>query len=101
VAVDPSSKFAYVVNRQDNTVSMFTIDPTTGSLTPNTPFTIATGQQPFGIVVDPSGGFAYVTNQAGNTVSIYTLSSNGTLTAAGTAATGSDPIAVAIIAGRR
>src|SRR6202044_3507908 len=36
VAVDPTSRYAYVVNRQDDTVSMFTIDPTTGNLTPNT-----------------------------------------------------------------
>jgi YVTN family beta-propeller protein len=56
--VDPTSKFAYVVNRQDNTVSMFTIDSSTGNLTPNTPATVATGSQPFRIVVDPSGKFA-------------------------------------------
>src|ERR1700723_2456757 len=96
VTVDPSSKFAYVVNRDDNTVSMFTINPTTGSLTPNTPPTIATGQEPFGIVVDPSGNFAYVSNQNSASVSIYTLNGDGTLTIAGTAATGTDPIALAV-----
>jgi 6-phosphogluconolactonase len=96
VAVDPSSKFAYVVNRLDNTVSMFTINPTTGSLTPNTPPTIATGQEPFGIVVDPSGNFAYVSNQNSASVSIYTLNGDGTLTTAGIAATGTDPIALAV-----
>jgi 6-phosphogluconolactonase (cycloisomerase 2 family) len=96
VAVDPSSKFAYVVNRDDNTVSMFTINPTTGRLTPNTPPTIATGQEPFGIVVDPSGNFAYVSNQNSSSISIYTLNGDGTLTAAGTAATGTDPIALAV-----
>ena len=96
VAVDPSSKFAYVVNRIDNTVSMFTINPTTGSLTPNTPPTIATGQQPFGIVVDPSGKFAYVTNQDSGSLSIYTLNSDGTLNATGTAAAGNDPITLAV-----
>jgi 6-phosphogluconolactonase len=101
VAVDPSGKFAYVVNRQDNTVSMFTIDPSTGSLTPNTRATITTGTQPFCIVVDPSGKFTYVTNQIGNSVSIYTLNADGTLTAAGTAATGNDPIWMAITAAAR
>jgi 6-phosphogluconolactonase len=96
VAVDPTSKFAYVVNRQDNTVSMFTIDPSTGNLTPNTPATIATAEQPFRIVVDPSGNFAYVTNQDSASISIYTLNKDGTLTAAGTAATESDPVSMAI-----
>lgn len=96
VAVDPASKFAYVVNRQDDTVSMFTIDSSTGNLAPNSPATIATGAQPFCIVVDPSGKFAYVTNQNSASVSIYTLNEDGTLTAAGTAATGNDPIWMAI-----
>jgi|HubBroStandDraft_1064217.scaffolds.fasta_scaffold00233_11 6-phosphogluconolactonase len=97
VAVDPSSKFAYVVNRDDNTVSMFTINPTTGILTPNAPPTIATGQEPFGIVVDPSGKFVYVSNQNSSSLSVYTLNGDGTLTAVGTAATGTDPIALAVI----
>jgi|HubBroStandDraft_1064217.scaffolds.fasta_scaffold03802_5 6-phosphogluconolactonase len=96
VAVDPSSTFAYVVNRIDNTVSMFTINPTTGSLTPNTPPTIATGQEPFGIVVDPSGKFAYVSNENSASLSIYTINSDGTLTVAGTAATGSAPLTLAV-----
>ena len=69
VAVDPSSKFAYVVNRGDNTLSMYVINSSTGDLTANG--TIATGTEPFAVVVDPSGKFAYVTNESGS-VSIYT-----------------------------
>jgi 6-phosphogluconolactonase len=96
VAVDPSSKFAYVVNRNDNSVSQYTIDSSSGSLMPNTPATIATGTQPWRIMVDPTGKFAYVTNQGNASLSIYTLNSDGTLTAAGTASTGNDPVSVAI-----
>ena len=96
VAVDPSSKFAYVVNRIDNTISMYTIDSSSGNLTPNTPATIATGAQPWRIIVDPTGKFAYVTNQGNASLSIYTLKSDGTLTAIGTAPTGNDPVSVAI-----
>lgn len=33
IAVDPQGKFAYVTNHCDNTISMYTIDLTTGSLT--------------------------------------------------------------------
>ncbi len=95
VAIDPSSKYAYVVNRQDDTVSMFTIDSSTGNLTPNTPATIATGAEPFRIVVDPSGKFAYVVNEGG-TASIYTLNSDGTLTAAGTVTNGGTPVSMTI-----
>ena len=96
VAVDPSSKFAYVVNRNDNTVSMFTIDPSSGNLTPNTPAIIATGEQPWRMTIDPSGKFAYVTNQDSDSISIYSVNENGTLSAAGTAATGNNPVSVII-----
>ena len=96
VAVDPSGKFAYVVNRSDNTISMFIIDPGSGNLTPNEPANIATGKQPWRIIIDPSGMFAYVTNQNSASVSIYKLNGDGTLTVAGTASTGNDPVSVDI-----
>jgi 6-phosphogluconolactonase len=101
VAVDPSSKFAYVVNRQANSVSMFKIDATTGNLTPNTPAAINTGAQPFRIVIDLSGKFAYVTNQSGNSVSIYTINKDGTLTVAGMGPTGIDPLSMSFAAPTR
>jgi 6-phosphogluconolactonase (cycloisomerase 2 family) len=88
IAIDPTSRFAYAVNRGDNTVSMFTIDPNTGNLTlnataANPAATIATGTEPFRIDFDPSGKFVYVTNEQ-SAVSIYTVNSDGTLTGAGT-----------------
>lgn len=95
IAVDPTSRFAYVVNRNDNTVSMFTINQTTGNLTLNTSAehltsTIATGTEPFRIDFDPTGKFVYVTNEQ-SADSIYTVNTDGTLTSVGTtgAATGS------------
>src|SRR5208282_2671054 len=62
VIVDPSGRFAYAVNEDDATVSMFTISSATGILTPITPATVFTGPIPFAIAVDPSGKFAYVPN---------------------------------------
>lgn len=86
IAVDPTSKFAYVVNRQDDTISMYTIDPNSGNLTLNTTRnstgTVATGTQPFRITFDPSGKFVYVANETGP-VSIYTVNGDGTLTSVG------------------
>ena len=93
VAVDPSGKSAFVVNRSDNSVSMFKIDASTGNLTPSG--SIATGQEPFRIVVDPSGKFTYVVNESGS-VSIYALGSDGLLTSAGTAQTGGVALSVAV-----
>lgn len=88
IAVDPTSRFAYVVNRFDNTVSMFTIDANTGNLTLNSTTTnptgtITTGTTPFRIAFDPAGKFVYVTNED-SAVSVYTVNSDGTLTNAGT-----------------
>jgi 6-phosphogluconolactonase (cycloisomerase 2 family) len=88
IAVDPTSKYAYVVNRLDNTVSMYTIDPTTGNLrlnatAANPSGAIGTGTEPFRITFDPSGKFLYVTNEGGVAASIYTVNSDGTLTSAG------------------
>ncbi len=62
VTVDPSGRFAYAVNQDDATVSMFTVNSATGILTPMTPSTVFTGPDPFDITVDPSGKFAYVPN---------------------------------------
>jgi 6-phosphogluconolactonase len=84
VAIDPSSKFAYVVNRLDNTISMFTINPSTGNLNPAG--TIETGAEPFRITFDPSGKFVYVANES-SAISIYSFGMDGVLTPAGTAMT--------------
>jgi 6-phosphogluconolactonase len=98
VVVDPTSKFAFAVNRQDNSVSMYMIDANTGNLTLNSTATnptgtIATGTEPFRITFDTSGKFVYVTNE-GSAVSIFTLNSDGTLKSAGT--TGVNGLATAI-----
>jgi 6-phosphogluconolactonase len=84
VAVDPSSRFAYAVNRLDNTISLFSIDPSTGNLTAIG--TAGTGGSPFRIGFDPSGKFVYVANES-SAISIYSFASNGMLTPAGTATT--------------
>ena len=105
IAVDPTSRFAYVVNRLDNTVSMYAIDPNTGNLTLNSTATnptatIATGTEPFRIDFDPAGKFLYVTNE-GSAASIYTVNSDGTLTNAGTTGVPTGALSTAITAVRQ
>jgi DNA-binding beta-propeller fold protein YncE len=94
VAVEHSGKFAYVVSRLDNTVSMLTINATSGTL--SLPATAATGSEPFRIAIDPSGHFAYVANENGASVSICALKRDGTLTPAGSAAIQGDALSVAL-----
>jgi 6-phosphogluconolactonase len=81
IGIDPSGKFVYTANSDDNTISMFTINSNTGVLTPTSPPTVATGWSPLSITIDPSGRFAYAANQDDGTVSMYTVnSSTGVLT---------------------
>jgi len=95
IAVDPTGRYAYVVQESDNTVAEFTIGAD-GSLTSMTPSTVATGNQPRAMAMDPTGGFAYVTNQVDNTVSQYQIGTGGVLVPMNqpTVATDNGPVGV-------
>ena len=96
VAVHPSGKFAYVANAgRSNTISMYTIDATTGALTSTG--TIA-AETPVSVAVHSSGKFAYVANAgSSNTISMYTIdATTGALTSAGTIPAGTLPESVAV-----
>jgi YVTN family beta-propeller protein len=90
VAVDPSGKFAYVANEgcgnsTFGNVSMYTINPTTGVLTPIGPPVNSNDEGASAVAVSPAGKFAYVTNWGeGDTaggVSAYTIdATTGALT---------------------
>jgi 6-phosphogluconolactonase (cycloisomerase 2 family) len=107
VAPDPSGRFggfAYVVDSEIFPpffygVFMYTIDPTTGNLTPIGSGSVVPGTQPRSVAVDPSGKFAYVTNSGSNNVSMYTINPiNGALTpiGVGTIPAGTSPASVAV-----
>ena len=42
IAIDPLGRFVYTANTDDSTVSMFTINQSTGVLTPTTPASVST-----------------------------------------------------------
>lgn len=104
LAVDPSGRFAFVANLMSNatdlaTISMYTINSSTGVLTPTAPPTVATGLSPIAVTVDPSGRFAYVSNQDDGTISMYTINtSTGVLTPTtpATVSGGGGPFAVTV-----
>jgi 6-phosphogluconolactonase (cycloisomerase 2 family) len=83
IVVTYTPKFAYVANLVSNDVSGFTIDVTSGALTPVAGSPFPAGSGPFGAVVDPFGKFVYVTNgnsvvpvTNGDTVSAYSIDAN-------------------------
>ena len=101
VALDPSGKFAYAADGGapgvggDSSVSMYTVNSTTGALT--SIGMIAAGTGSISMVVDPTGQFAYVANPGSNDVSTYTINSTtGALTSVGTMAAGTEPISMVV-----
>jgi len=104
VAFAPSGKFAYAADGGafpagsfggDSSVSMYTINSTTGAL--KSTGMIAAGYGPDSVAVDPSGKFAYVANFGSNDVSMYTIdATTGALASMGTIAAGTSPISVAV-----
>jgi 6-phosphogluconolactonase (cycloisomerase 2 family) len=96
IAVDPTGRFLYVSNLGSNatdaaTVSMFTINPTTGLLTANSPAQVPTGFFPQGIAA--SSNFVYTANSDDNSVSMFTINtSSGLLTALSPSETSVPPI---------
>jgi 6-phosphogluconolactonase len=84
MAMDPTGRFLYVANLGSNavdaaTVSMFTINPTSGMLTATSPAQVPTGFFPQGIVA--STKFVYTANSDDNSVSMFTIdTTSGLLT---------------------
>jgi 6-phosphogluconolactonase (cycloisomerase 2 family) len=81
VTIDPSSRFAYLLDHGTDTIAAFTINATTGALTavPGSPF--AAGFNPIAAAVDPSGRFLYVANSDSNNVSAFSINpTSGALT---------------------
>lgn len=80
MVIDPAGKFLYVVERQDPGVLAYSIDATTGALTPvpGSPFLIANSFLT-GIAVDPAGKNVYISN-GGGVIHRFTIGSNGALT---------------------
>ena len=99
LAVDPKGKFAYVANAGGyQGVSAYTINATSGALTPVAGSPFAAGW-PRGVAVDPKGKFAYVTNYYSDNVSAYTINaSSGALTqlAGSPFAAGTNPDGIAV-----
>ena len=60
-------RFAYVPSTEDNTVSIYTVNPVTGRLRHNGYVEGLAG--PSAIAVDPSGKFAYVVNRTSSSIS--------------------------------
>jgi 6-phosphogluconolactonase len=100
LAVAPDSsgkfgKFAYLTNSSLNNVTIYSIDPATGSLAARG--SVPAGTSPQSVAVDHSGKFAYVANGGSNDISMYAINSTtGALETLGSVVAGESPISVVI-----
>lgn len=91
------SRFAYVANTGDNTLSMFLVDSATGRLIPIG--YVLTGAGPVAVATDPASKFLYVANRDDDTVSAFTLDERtGTLEeiSGSPFAVGDEPVALLV-----
>jgi 6-phosphogluconolactonase (cycloisomerase 2 family) len=100
MAIDPNSRFMFVLNPADNSVSVLTVDPLAPSLTsyPYSDMPFATGPGPVAIISDGVGNFVYVANAGDSSISGYRIDYyyNGALVPVGTAFhLASSPVALA------
>ena len=74
-------RFAYAANAGDNTISVYSIDSTTGTLSAfGSP--VPTGTSPYAIAARPDGQYVYVVNEISNNISVYAVNvTSGAMTA--------------------
>jgi 6-phosphogluconolactonase (cycloisomerase 2 family) len=80
MTLDRVHNLLFVSNQQANSVSVFAVNTSTGTLSavPGSPF--STGARPTGIAADAAGKFLFVANQAANSISAFAIAASGALT---------------------
>ena len=73
VAIDPTGSFLYTTNGSSNDISGFSVDETTGALTPLGGGPVAAGHHPIAATVDYSGRFLFVASDTDSSVTTYTI----------------------------
>ena len=67
--IDPRGKFVYVANGQSNTISVFEIDPGTGTL--QSVASVGAGSLPLAVTVERDGKYLYALNQSSQNISAF------------------------------
>ena len=73
LVVDPGNRFLFVPNTGDDTISVFLIGVTDGSLTEIAGSPFPAGIEPSPASVDPRGRFLFVGNTGGNNISVFQI----------------------------
>ena len=76
VALHPIFDVAYLANRQDDSLTIFDVEPATGELTLIGSVDVL-GQNPRHFAVSPDGGFLVVSNQDSDNLAVFKLQNKG------------------------
>jgi 6-phosphogluconolactonase (cycloisomerase 2 family) len=97
VAVEPSGRFAYVINMGSMTLASFSIDAGTGALAPSG-YMVTVGDPPQAIAVGPTGRHAYIALEgAPGNVTVHEIDpATGAMSIVNMLPTGNWPTALAI-----
>src|ERR1019366_8364580 len=96
ITLTPDSRYLYVTNQGDGTVTQFAISSGGGLVSIGA--TLMAGNQPAAMSIGPAGMYLYVANQGSDTVAIFRISAiDGTLTVQAPASTGPSPSAIVIV----
>jgi len=83
IEIHPSGKFLYASNRGSDTITVFSIDPGKGTLTP-VEYTPTQGKIPRSFEIDPTGKFLFAENQKSDNIVVFRIDTNtGHLTPTG------------------
>jgi 6-phosphogluconolactonase len=72
IAVHPSGRFLYCSNRGHDSIAVYTIDPTKGTLTP-VEIVSSGGKEPRNFELDPSGHYLISANQNSDNLAVFHL----------------------------
>ena len=81
IAVSTLGNFLYVPNGNSSTISVFTINPVTGLLTPvpGSPFPTGVTPDQIALAVTPDNRFLYAANSRSGKISAFSITANGAL----------------------
>lgn len=83
IAIAHAKKLLFASNKAENTITVFSIDSSTGALTAvGSPVSSGGTMSNSGsLAVDANDNFLFVGNEGSNNISVFSIASNGTLTA--------------------
>jgi len=98
IQVDRGGRFLYVSNRGHDSIAVFSIDPSTGKLTP-VDHTSTMGKTPRHFTLDPSGSYLFASNQNSSSIAVFRVNaSTGRLTPGQTLTDVAEPVCMVFVA---